>query len=147
MSTWLAAIVLNTARVQLRRRRRLMHVSLDDRPEGENNHSLLDCLADGRPIAEDAFRKSESRAHLMQLMQKLRPSLRTACQLRNVEGLTLREIGCALGVTQSAVKARIFRARVALKDLAMKREVGHSAFAASRRLNNSRRNSSLIKVD
>jgi RNA polymerase sigma-70 factor, ECF subfamily len=142
MSTWLTAIVLNAARIHLRRRPRQTHVSLDDRPEGENDYSLLEQLPDRGPSPEDAFRGSECREHLLQLMQKLPPTLRTAYQLRAFEGLTIREIAGNLGLTQSAVKSRVFRARTTLRDLARKLKLERSANATAGRLRSGQRNSS-----
>ena len=143
MSTWLTAIVLNAARIHLRRRPRQTHVSLDDCPEGENDHSLLERLPDRGPSPEDAFRSSEDREYLMQLMQKLPPTLRTAYQLRALEGLTIREIASNLGVTQSAVKSRVFRARTALRGIARKLKLERSGNATSGRFRGPKRNSSL----
>jgi DNA-directed RNA polymerase specialized sigma24 family protein len=70
----------------------------------------------------------------MQLMQKLRPKLRTAYQLRDFEGLTILEIAINLGVTQSVVKSRVSRALTTLRDLAGKLKLQHSAGATNGRL-------------
>jgi RNA polymerase sigma-70 factor (ECF subfamily) len=83
----------------------------------------------------------------MQLMQKLPPTLRAAYQLRAFEGLTIREIASNLGITQSAVKARVFRARTTLRDLAGKLKLEQLASATSGRLCNRKRNSSLRGFD
>ena len=143
MSTWLTTIVMNSARVHLRRRPRQIQVSLDDHPEAENHYSFLDQLPDGGPSPEDAFRGSEDRAYLMQLMQKLPPTLRTAYKLRALEGLTIREIAINLGVTQSAVKSRVFRARTTLRDLAGKLKLQRSADTTRGQRRSGQRNSSL----
>jgi RNA polymerase sigma-70 factor, ECF subfamily len=143
MSTWLTTIVMNSARVHLRRRPRQIQVSLDDHPEAENHYSFLDQLPDGGPSPEDAFRGSEDRAYLMQLMQKLPPTLRTAYQLRALEGLTIREIAINLGVTQSAVKSRVFRARTTLRDLAGKLKLQRSADTTRGQRRSGQRKSSL----
>jgi RNA polymerase sigma-70 factor, ECF subfamily len=127
MSTWLSTIVLNCARIQLRRRQRYTHVSLDDSPEGMNNFSLQERLADRGLGPEDAFRRSEFRKHLNECLQRLPSKLRTAVHLRSFEGLSIREIASNLGTTESTVKARLFRARAALRDLARKLEMEHSA--------------------
>ena len=143
MSTWLTTIVMNSARVHLRRRPRQIHVSLDDHPEAENHYSFLDQLADRGPSPEDAFLGSEDRAYWMLLIQKLPPKLRTAYQLCAFEGLTIREIAIILGVTQSAVKSRVFRARTALRDLAGRLKLQRSTDATRERLRGGKRNSSL----
>ena len=59
MSTWLGAIVHNSARMQLRRKLRHVHLSLDE-PIGEaDEHSISDRLADRRPSPEDEYRSTE----------------------------------------------------------------------------------------
>jgi RNA polymerase sigma-70 factor (ECF subfamily) len=143
MSTWLMTIVMNSARVHLRRRPRQFQVSLDDYPEAEGHYSLLDRVPDRGPSPEDAFRSSEAREHLMQLMQKLPLTLRTAYQLRALEGLTIREISSSLGVTQSAVKSRVFRAQATLRGLARKLKLERSENATSGRFCDPKRDSSL----
>src|ERR1700719_4878143 len=52
MSTWLTAIVCNCARMQLRRRPRQIHISLDERIGDEQEYSLLERLADRGPSPE-----------------------------------------------------------------------------------------------
>src|SRR5216683_5530074 len=66
MSTWLTAIVKNCARMQLRRRPRQPHVSLDE-PSGEDQeYCLSDRLADSGLSPEDECRNSELRGRLLQ---------------------------------------------------------------------------------
>jgi len=121
MSTWLTAILINSARTQLRRRPRQMHVSLDEQPGRADSYALLGCLSDRGPSPEEAFRGSELKEHLSQLARQLPPILRRAFQLRDLDGLTIREMTGRLGATEGAVKARIFRARVKLRGLMQKK--------------------------
>src|ERR1700693_6142568 len=53
MSTWLTAIVSNSARLQLRKRQRQIQVSLDEPIGEEQELTLSDSLTDGRPNPED----------------------------------------------------------------------------------------------
>ena len=121
MSTWLTAILINSARTQLRRRPRQRHVSLDEQPRGADNYPWSDRLSDCGPSPEEAFRGSELKENLSQLAQQLPPILRRAFQLRDLDGLTIREMTDRLGATEGAVKARIFRARVKLRGLMRKK--------------------------
>src|SRR6202046_3400009 len=67
MSTWLNAIVSNSARMQLRRRPRQIHVSLEE-PIGEDQeYTMSEQLADCRPSPEDECRNFELRTRLEQL--------------------------------------------------------------------------------
>ena len=66
-----------------------------------------------------------------------------AYQLYTFEGLTIREIAIILGVTQSSVKSRVFRARTALRDLAGRLKLQRSTDATRERIRGGKRNSSL----
>ena len=120
MSTWLTAIVVDSVRIHLRRRPRQLHVSFDDRPDGDKSCSLLEFLSDRGPTSEDAPRRSVHRCDLMQLVRNLQPTLLTALQLRDFEGLPLQEIACIFGITVTAAKTRMSSARTRLPDLGRK---------------------------
>ena len=115
MSTWLTTIVMNCARMQLRRRSRQSLLSLDEQFGEESDLCLLDGLADDRPCPEVECQKSELRGHLMQFVEQLSPCLRKAFQLRDLDGLTTREAAHILGVPDGTVKAQLARARTKLK--------------------------------
>src|SRR4029077_13975733 len=61
ISTWLTTILLNCARLQLRRRPRNLHVSIDESSEESAPVSVGERLADNRPSPEDQCRESELR--------------------------------------------------------------------------------------
>src|ERR1700723_1059745 len=121
MSTWLTAILINSARTQIRRRPRQILMPLEDQSRGHENHSLSECVSDRRPGPEHAFRGAELVEHLLQLVPQLPPALRRAFQLRDLEGLSIREMTERLGVTQGAAKSQISRARQRLRGLLRKR--------------------------
>src|SRR5580658_6014485 len=106
ISTWLTTIVLNCARMQLRRRRRHVHVSLDESPETLQSVSVSERLADHRPNPEDECRESELKARMTHLHCQLSPTLRRTFQLRDLKGLSLRETARISGVPTGTVKAR-----------------------------------------
>jgi len=115
MSTWLTAIVSNCARMQLRRRSRHGHVSLDERIGERQQYCLSDRLAHRGPDPEHACRDSELSARLTQLAVQLSPPLRSAFQLRDLDGLTTSEAARILGVPHGTVKAQLARARAKLR--------------------------------
>jgi RNA polymerase sigma factor (sigma-70 family) len=117
MSTWLVAIVSNCARMQLRRRSRQIHVSLNDRFGDEEGYTLSERLVHFGPSPEEEYRKAELHEHLMQFVEELSPTLRRAFQLRDLEGLTTSEAAQVLGVVDGTVKAQIARARAKLTRL------------------------------
>jgi RNA polymerase sigma-70 factor (ECF subfamily) len=117
MSTWLTSIVVNCARMQLRRRPRQPHASLDE-PSGEDQeYCLSDRLADSGPSPEDECRNSELRRNLLQSVAQLSPSLRRAFELRDLDGRSVREAARTLGLAEGTVKAQLSRARVKLTRL------------------------------
>lgn len=110
-STWLGSIVLNSARMQLRRRLNHSLVSLDDHREA-GEPIWAERLEDSAPDAEQAFRETQTREGLEQIVENLPVRLRVAFRLRVFEGLTTSEAATALGVPEGTLKARFFRARM-----------------------------------
>lgn len=117
MSTWLAAIVHNSAKMQLRRRLRHVQVSLDEYLGEDEDRSVSQHLADHRPSPEDDCRDSELGNRMAYLQRQLSPALRKAYQLRHIDGLSIRETARILGVPNGTVKARTARARKKITDL------------------------------
>jgi RNA polymerase sigma-70 factor, ECF subfamily len=117
ISTWLTTILLNCARLQLRRRPRHIHVSIDESSEDLQPSSVSERLADNRPNPEDQCRESELRERLTHFHRQLSPTLRRTFRLRDVEGLSIRETAQILGVPKGTVKAQSARARKRLKEL------------------------------
>jgi RNA polymerase sigma-70 factor, ECF subfamily len=116
-STWLTTIVLNCARLQLRRRLRHVQVSLDECTADLQLVSVSERLADHRPNPEDECTESELSARLTHLHSYLSPTLRRTFQLRDVDGLSIRETARILGAPTGTVKVQSARARERLKEL------------------------------
>jgi RNA polymerase sigma-70 factor (ECF subfamily) len=123
ISTWLTTIVLNCARMHVRRWPRHVCVSLDESGGELQPPSMSDRLSDHRPNPEDESIKSEISDRLNHLHRQLSPTLRTAFQLRDIEGLSVRETARILGIPTGTVKAQSARARKRLKEL-MRRTLG-----------------------
>jgi RNA polymerase sigma-70 factor, ECF subfamily len=117
MSTWLVAIVSNCARMQLRRRPRQIHVSLNEQFGDDPGYTVSDRLMDCAPSPEEECRKSEMHERLMEFAEELSPPLRRAFQLRDLDGLTTSEAAHVLGVVDGTVKAQVARARAKLTRL------------------------------
>lgn len=131
ISTWLTTIVLNCARMQLRRRPRHVQVSLDESTGGPQPVSVSERIADHRPNPEDEYRESELSARLTHLHSQLSPTLRRTFQLRDIDRLSIRETARILGVPTGTVKTRSARARKRLKEL-----MQHTLMPGSRRFPN-----------
>jgi RNA polymerase sigma-70 factor (ECF subfamily) len=119
MSTWLTTIVINSARMKLRRRSPQVQVALDE-PCSEQNLSLADMLSDTRPDPEEVYRKRQTAETLAHATLRLSPVLLTTFRLRDVEGLSIRETAHFLGVPTGTVKARLARARRRLRQVIQK---------------------------
>jgi len=59
MSTWVTTIVINSARMKLRRRPQRMHVALSDQSHGHDSEQVLEMLRDHRPDPEEVSRLNE----------------------------------------------------------------------------------------
>jgi RNA polymerase sigma-70 factor (ECF subfamily) len=114
MSTWLAAIVLNCARLQLRRRLRVTFVPLDYSSGDEKAPTPSERLVDERPSPEDLCDAAEMKEHLNRMITRLSPPLLRTFQLRHVDGFSIRETADILKVPEGTVKARLARARCIL---------------------------------
>jgi len=131
ISTWLTTIVLNCARLQLRRRPGHVHVSLDESTGELQPLSVSERIADHRPNPEDEYRESELSTRLTHLHSQLSPTLRRTFLLRDVDGLSIRETARILEVASGTVKVQSARARKRLKEL-----MRHALRPRSRRLPN-----------
>jgi len=117
ISTWLSAIVHNCAGMQLRKRARRVHLPLEEQKVEGYRLSLSERLPDRRPGPEEECRQSELSRRLYHCQSQLSPTLRLAFQLRDVEGLSIRETAQVLGVPYGTVKAQSARARKKLREL------------------------------
>ncbi len=114
-STWLIRITVNQALMKLRRRHTTKEVSLDE--DFQADEAMLPReLADWAPNPEDLYRASELRDILARTLRELRPILRAVFVLRDIEGLSTDQTAEVLNLGCSAVKARLRRARLQLRE-------------------------------
>ena len=111
LSTWLTTILINCARMHLRKRSRHIHVSLDSRIGEEQEYLLSDTLVDRRPNPEDECHKAWANARLIESAARLSPILRRTFHLRYVDHLSVCETARVLGIPIGTVKAQTARAR------------------------------------
>jgi RNA polymerase sigma-70 factor (ECF subfamily) len=119
MSTWLTAIVINAARMKLRRRSPQAQISLDE-THGEHNLLLAEVLPDHQPNPEEVCCRRELAERLADATTQLSPTLRKTLQLRDLDGLSISETAQLLGVPDGTVKAQLSRGRVRLKEILRK---------------------------
>jgi RNA polymerase sigma-70 factor, ECF subfamily len=113
--TWLVRIAVNEALMRLRKRRTDRTVSLDEDVETEEG-SMPREVADWSPNPEQLYGQSELGDILKKTIQGLPPGFRTVFVLRDVEGLSTEETAEMLGLSVPAVKSRLLRARLQLRE-------------------------------
>lgn len=116
-STWLHRVTVNTCLDLLERRGRgrerggtagvdAFAVPGDERAEA---------LADTRDGPVEQAESAHDRAELSAALNRLSPTLRSVVVLRDVEGLSTKDVATFLGISESAVKVRLFRAHEQLR--------------------------------
>jgi RNA polymerase sigma-70 factor (ECF subfamily) len=113
--TWLVRIAVNEALMKLRRRRSDKTVSIDQDIETEED-TIPREIADWAPNPEQQYKQEELRDILSKTIQGLPPSFRTVFVLRDMEGLSTEETAEALDLSVPAVKSRLLRARLQLRE-------------------------------
>ena len=114
-STWLRRIAINSALMILRKNRSAPHISLDDIGEGDGQ-SKVGVLRDPAPDPEAHCARREREAILANAIHQLRPNFRQALILQKLEERTTKEVAEIMGISVSAAKARIFRAKKTLQE-------------------------------
>jgi RNA polymerase sigma-70 factor, ECF subfamily len=112
-STWLIRITVNQSLMKLRKQRHLIkEVSRDD--DFQRNEDKLPMeVVNWAPNPDQLYWAAELREILINTLSELRPILRTIFVLRDIESLSTAQVAKALNLTDSAVKARLGRARLA----------------------------------
>ena len=117
MSTWLTAIVINSALMKRRRHPRQSHIPLDAADREREHQAFSDAIPDHQPNPEEICRRLELAQWLRRLSERLSPTLRRTFQMRDMNGLSIRETAKRLGVPHGTVKGRVARARGRLKQM------------------------------
>ena len=115
LSTWLYRIALNESLMALCRRKPDT-VSIDQETEGEEGEKEPVQVVDWCCLPENELLDGEARVFLDQAVQKLSPALRSVFILRDIEGLPVRDTAEALKISEPAVKTRLLRARLQLRE-------------------------------
>ena len=108
-STWVTRIAINEALMLLRQRRALIPLANSDNDDVQAPLALDP--PDEHPSPEQLVAKNELQTALLQAISDLQQNLRSVVLLKELQGLTSAETARRLGLTVSAVKARVFHAR------------------------------------
>src|ERR1700756_2451330 len=112
--TWLVRIAANEALMRLRKRRP-NHFSLDQ-PIASDSELMPRELEEWSPNPEQLYAKSEIDNIVSAFVEQLEDDYRIVLVLRDVEELSTQETADALGISISAVKSRLLRARLKLRE-------------------------------
>jgi RNA polymerase sigma-70 factor, ECF subfamily len=140
-STWLSRIAINAALMKLRRKH-VRDVSLDESAETEEP-SFRQEIKDQGLNPEQLFAHKERQQILFEAMNKLAPGMRKAIELRELGERSTKETAQIMGISASAVKARVFHGRRKLRER-LKDHVGPAWISereTSRMIGNTRDNS------
>lgn len=113
LGTWLFRITYNAA---LMRRRRRQEATLPVDDLLENEYSMPQQLFDWCCLPEKDYLSSEAQSKINEAIQQLPETLRVVVQLRDIEGLNTAEVAEILDISDGAVKVRLHRARLALRE-------------------------------
>ena len=114
-STWLIRITLNQSLMKLRKQRAVREVSLDEGFQADEDILPIE-VTDWAPDPEQLYRASELRNILIKALKELRPVLRAVFVLRDIEGLSTTQTAEVLNLSHTAVKARLWRGRLQLRE-------------------------------
>lgn len=113
--TWIVRIAVNEALMKLRKRRTDRTVPLDE-PVDTGEEMVTREIAVWEDNPEQRYSQEEMSEILDSAVQSLKPDFRTVFILRDIEELSTEETAEALGISVPAVKSRLLRARLQLRE-------------------------------
>ena len=121
LGSWLYRVATNAALIKRRGRRTDREVPLETQlptflPDGHRAGDPASVIADWSQTPEAELLSQETRAVLHRAIDGLPEQYRTVLVLRDIQGLSNEEVAEAVGDTLAAVKSRIHRARMALRE-------------------------------
>jgi RNA polymerase sigma-70 factor (ECF subfamily) len=115
-AAWITQIAANESISLLRRRRDNRWRSLDEMMGEQQNGRVALEPRSARENPEQFYSRLELRRRLIDALSQLDPSLRSVCLLRDVGNLSTEETAEQLGLTPQAVRTRLFRGRLKLRE-------------------------------
>lgn len=121
LSTWLHRIVVNTALMKLRSRRRKPEESIDALlPAFQEDGHHVEQFSEWSTPADHLIERKQTRATVRACIEQLPENYRVVLKLRDIEEFSTQEVAEMLAMTPTAVKVRLHRARQALSTLLRK---------------------------
>jgi RNA polymerase sigma-70 factor, ECF subfamily len=113
--TWIVRIAVNESLMKLRKRKTDRTVSLDESID-TGEETVVREIAVWEENPEQRYSREELREILEKAVDSLRPAFRTVFLLRDVEELSTEETAAVLDLSIPAVKSRLLRARLQLRE-------------------------------
>jgi len=112
LSTWLYTVVSNHCLMMARSNKKHAYISLDDEDALIDHKNITDW-----DIAPDKFAENKELGEILdEAIKKLAPEYRVVFMLRDIQGFSTEETAEAIGLSVSAVKSRLHRARAFLRN-------------------------------
>jgi RNA polymerase sigma-70 factor (ECF subfamily) len=124
-STWLTRIAINSALMKLRKNRTCREIPMDEPADAGENSPRFE-LADCAPDPEERYARQERDTILRGTVRNLRPAIRKAVELRQLQERSMKETAQILGISVAAAKGRLFHAKVALRRASRLRTIGQT---------------------
>lgn len=118
LGTWLHRITINAALMRLRKEKRARDAGIESLlPDFDADDCRIEPLWQFDKSVEDLLAEDETRTFVQSKINELPETHRIVLMLRDIEDMDTRETADVLGISESAVKVRLHRARAALKRL------------------------------
>jgi len=125
-STWLIRIAINEALGRIRKKGKLRQI--DTQGEQSKLSQIISINKKQEMSPEKIMIQKEGKLLIEKLIDLLEPKYKVAFILKEVEGLSIKEIADSLELTESNVKVRLHRARTFLKDKILEIELNNEVF-------------------
>lgn len=125
-STWLIRIGINEALTVLKKHKK--YTSSYDETDGRSNSNLAELPDHDRLNPEGEMIRKETRQVLEDSISQLEPKYRVVYIMREIEGLTMKEISDCLDISNSNAKVRLHRARSMIKEDMYNRSYSHNLY-------------------
>lgn len=117
LSSWIYRIALNFSYMKIRKGSKNEYAPIEDHmPKFEKNGMHLYPVGSWAEKADDKLLRKEMKSHIVENIEKLSEKYKTVLVMRDIQGLSTSEVAEITGMTIPAVKSRLHRARLFLRD-------------------------------
>jgi RNA polymerase sigma-70 factor (ECF subfamily) len=113
IATWLYRVAHNDCLGRIRGNQRIAEMAVDDESD---DGFMPSCFVDWDAVPEAQINSHEASEEMERAINSLKPELRIVFLMRDVEELSTEETAQVLGISAGAVKVRLHRARLALRE-------------------------------